>query len=163
MTVVTRSKKNNLNITPDRLDPASISDKTSYRKTSWSPEAARFMFRTFRSLWNLIALLPRCLSNFKAMWWFKLPISRLRDFTRTCDKMCHRILKQGHDVRATFALILNEYPTHLQIKLENKSDLTHLHNALPQNFTIHCCTIRLTESIKTTFMWNESTEVLCSK
>ena len=58
--------------------PASISDKTSY--------------------WNLTGtsatLLPRCLSNFKAIWWFKLPISRRRDLTRSYDKASYRILKR---------------------------------------------------------------------
>ena len=46
----------------------SLSGKTSYRKISWSLEAARFEFRLFQSLWNLTgtsaAALPRCLSNF---------------------------------------------------------------------------------------------------
>ena len=48
-----------------------LSGKTSYHKISWSPEAARFGFRLFQSLWNLTgisaALHPRCLSNFRAM------------------------------------------------------------------------------------------------
>ena len=47
----------------------SLSGKTSYRKISWSFEAARFGLKLFQSLWNLAgtsaALLPRCLSNFK--------------------------------------------------------------------------------------------------
>ena len=38
--------------------------------------------------------LPRCLSNFKAMWWFKLPISQLRGFARSYDKASFWILKQ---------------------------------------------------------------------
>ena len=47
-------------------------DKTSYCKISkQSLEAARFVFRIVRSLWNLTgtsaAGLPKCLSNFKAM------------------------------------------------------------------------------------------------
>ena len=37
----------------DILGPVSISDKTSYRKTSLSLEAARFILRTVRSLWHL--------------------------------------------------------------------------------------------------------------
>ena len=48
----------------------SLSRKTSYRKISWSFEAARFGFRRFQLLWNLTgtssATLPRCLSNFRA-------------------------------------------------------------------------------------------------
>ena len=50
----------------------SLSGRTSYRKISWSLEAARFIFRIFQSLWKLTgtsaAALPRCLSNFKAIY-----------------------------------------------------------------------------------------------
>ena len=67
----------------------SISDKTSYRNISQSLEGERFECRTVQ------ALLPMCLSNFEAMWWFKLPISRLRDFTRSYDKTSYWILKRG--------------------------------------------------------------------
>ena len=60
-------------------------------------EECRFV--NLRSLWNLTgtspAMLPMCLSDFKAMRSFKLPISRLRDFTRSYDKTSYRILKQG--------------------------------------------------------------------
>ena len=49
----------------------SLSGKTSYRKISWSLEAARFVFRLFQSRWNLTsisaAMLPRCLSNFRTI------------------------------------------------------------------------------------------------
>ena len=49
----------------------SLSGKTSYRKISWSLEAARFGFKHFQSLWNLTgtsaAVLPRCLWNFRAI------------------------------------------------------------------------------------------------
>ena len=49
----------------------SLSDKTSYRQISWSLEAARLSVIMIVSLWNLTgisaALLPRCLSNFKAI------------------------------------------------------------------------------------------------
>ena len=100
--------------------PVSISDKTSYRKISWSSrvghlwhlgtigsrsrslDATRFVFRIVRSLWNvtgtsaaLLAVLPMCLSDSKAIRWFKLLISRLRDFMRSYDKTSYRILKQG--------------------------------------------------------------------
>ena len=37
----------------DDQDQVSISDKTSYRKISWSLEAARFVFTIVRALWNL--------------------------------------------------------------------------------------------------------------
>ena len=73
----------------------SISDKMSRCKIPWSLEAARFVFKIVRSLWNLTgtsaALLSKCLSNFKAMRWFKLPISRLRDFMWSYDKTSYRI------------------------------------------------------------------------
>ena len=41
------------------------------------------------------AVLPMRLSNFKAIWWFELPISRLRVFTRSYDKTSYQILKCG--------------------------------------------------------------------
>ena len=51
--------------------PVSISVKTSYRKISWSLEAARLIVQITASLLNLTgtsaAVLPRCLSNFKAI------------------------------------------------------------------------------------------------
>ena len=87
------------------LHPVSISEKTCYRKISWSLEAARSVVRIVRSLWNLTgasaALLPMCLSNFKAIRQFKVPISWLRDFTRSYDKTYFRILRRGPGVSNT--------------------------------------------------------------
>ena len=64
------------------LGLVSISDKTSYYKISHSLEAARFVFRTVRSLWNFTgtsaALLPMCLLNLKVIRIFLPPISRSR-------------------------------------------------------------------------------------
>ena len=58
---------------------------TSYCKISRSLEAARFVFKIVRGLWNLTwtsaALLPMCLSSFKAMRSFKLPTSRRREIS----------------------------------------------------------------------------------
>ena len=72
----------------------SLSGKTSYRKISWSLEAAGFGFKLFQSLWNLAGtsaeLLPRCLSNFRAIRPLQHPISRLRDFTRFGGKASYR-------------------------------------------------------------------------
>ena len=77
--------------------PVSISDKTSYHKILQSLEAATFVLILLRSFWYLTdtsaTMLPMCLSNFKAMRQFKLPISRLRDFTRSYDKTSYSILK----------------------------------------------------------------------
>ena len=77
----------------------SLSDQTSYRKISWSLEAVRFGCKLFQSLWNLAgtsaALLPRCLSNFKAIRPLQNPISRLRDFTRFGDKTSCRLVDRG--------------------------------------------------------------------
>ena len=60
---------------------------------------ARFVFRIVRSLWNLTgtsaAVLPMCLSNFKAIRQLKVPISWLRDFTRSYEKTSFRILRRG--------------------------------------------------------------------
>ena len=62
--------------------PVSICDRSSYRKNSWSLEAARFDFRIVQSLWNLTgssaALLPKSLSDFKSMWYLNC---QSRDFT----------------------------------------------------------------------------------
>ena len=81
------------------LGPVSISEKTSFRKILSSLEAARFVFRIIRSLCNLTgtsaAVLPMCLSNFKAIRQFKVPISWLRDFTRSYEKTSFRILRRG--------------------------------------------------------------------
>ena len=77
----------------------SLSGKTSYRKISRSLEAARFGFKLFQSLWNLArtsaALLPRCLSNFRAIRPLQHPISRLRDFTRFGGKTSYRLVNRG--------------------------------------------------------------------
>ena len=77
----------------------SLSGKTSYRKISWSLEAARFGFKLFQSLWNLAgtsaALLPRCLSNFRSIWALQHPISRLRDFARFGGKTSYRLVNRG--------------------------------------------------------------------
>ena len=77
----------------------SLSGKTSYRKISWSLEAARFGFKLFQSLWILAgtsaALLPRCLSNFRAIRPLQHPISRLRDFTRFVGKTSYRLVNRG--------------------------------------------------------------------
>ena len=40
-------------------------------------------------------VLPMCLSNFKAIRQFKVPISWLRDFTRSYEKTSFRILRRG--------------------------------------------------------------------
>ena len=76
-----------------------LSGRTSYRKISWSLEAARFGIKLFQSLWNLAgtsaALLPRCLSNFRAMRPLQHPISRLRDFTRFGGKTSYRLVNRG--------------------------------------------------------------------
>ena len=80
----------------------SLSGKTSYRKISWSLEAARFGFRLFQSLWNLAgtsaAALPRCLSNFRAILPLQHPISRLRDFTRFGGKTSYLLVNRGPEL-----------------------------------------------------------------
>ena len=77
----------------------SLNGKTSYRKISWSLEAVRFRFKLLQSLWNLAgtsaALLPRCLSNFRAIRPLQHPISRLRDFTRFSGKTSYRLVNRG--------------------------------------------------------------------
>ena len=73
---------------------------------TWAPSqypkrrlSVRNSVRIVRSLWNLTgtsaAVLPMCLSNFKTIWQFKVPISWLWVFTRSCEKTCFRILRRG--------------------------------------------------------------------
>ena len=85
----------------------SLSGKTSYRKISWSLEAARFGFKLFQSLWNLestsAALLPRCLSNFRAIRPLQHPISRLRGFTRFGGKTSYRLVNRGPELGLNLA------------------------------------------------------------
>ena len=73
----------------------SLSGLTSYRKISWSFEAARSGFRLFRSLWNLTgtstAPLP-LLRDLGAIRWIWHPISRLWDFMRFGGKMLVRLV-----------------------------------------------------------------------
>ena len=87
----------------------SLSGKTSYSKISWSLEAARFGFKLFRSLWNLAgnsaALLPKCLSNFRAIRPLQHPISRLRDFTRFGGKTSYRLVNRDPDDECPHCLV----------------------------------------------------------
>ena len=84
---------------PPSLGLYSLSGKTSYRKISWSLEAARFGSKLLQSLLNLAgtsaALLPMCLSNFRAIRPLQHPISRLRDFTRFGGKTSYRLVTRG--------------------------------------------------------------------
>ena len=79
----------------------SLSGKTSYRQISWSLEAARLGVMIIAPLRNLTgssaALLPRGLSNFRAIGKVETRISRLRDFTRPCSKTSYRLVNRGPD------------------------------------------------------------------
>ena len=90
---------NSRKIPASNLRLYSLSGKTSYRKISWSLEAARFGFKLFQSLWNLAgtsaALLPSCLLNFRAIRPLQHPISRLRGFTRFGGKTSYRLVNRG--------------------------------------------------------------------
>ena len=77
----------------------SLSGRTSYRQISWSLEAARLGVIMIVSLWNLtgisVALLPRCLLNFRAIGKIQIRISRFRDFTRSCGRTSYRLVNRG--------------------------------------------------------------------
>ena len=72
----------------------SLSGRTSFRKNSWSLEAARFGFRFFQSLQSE---LPRRLLNFRAIRSLWYPISCLRDFMRSYGKTSVRLVNRGPD------------------------------------------------------------------
>ena len=77
----------------------SLSGKTPYHQISWSHGAARLDVILIVSHWNLAgisaALLPMCLSNFRAIRKVLTRISRLRDFTRFCGKTSVRLVNRG--------------------------------------------------------------------
>ena len=77
----------------------SLSGKASYRKISWSLEAARLDVMMIESLWNLTdistALLLRYLSNSRTIGKVYTRISWLRDFTRSCGKTSVRRVNRG--------------------------------------------------------------------
>ena len=68
----------------------SLSGWTSHHKNSWKLEAERLDVVMIVSLWNLTgisaALLPMCLSNFRAIEKVWTRISRFRNFARSCGK-----------------------------------------------------------------------------
>ena len=73
----------------------SLSGRTSYRKISWSVEAARFMFRLLQSLLNLTGISAAALPNVRAIESLQHPISRLRDTTRFGGKASSRLVNRG--------------------------------------------------------------------
>ena len=81
----------------------SLRGRTSYRKISWSLKAARLGFRLFQSLWNLIGtsatVLPRYLSNYRAIRSLWNLISRLRDFASFCDKTSVLLVNRSPGMR----------------------------------------------------------------
>ena len=82
--------------------PVSVYDKTSYkfsRKVS-KPGDLYLELSNRSQIWQAHRqhCCPKCLSNFKAMQWFKPPISRLRDFPRSHDTTSYRIMKRDPDI-----------------------------------------------------------------
>ena len=106
----------------------SQSGNTSYRQISWSLKAARLGIIMIVTLWNLTgisaALLPRGLSNFRAIGKVETQISRPRDFTRSCGKMSYRLMNispevtrmkrlKGHDnTLMSNSSLLHPHPVH---------------------------------------------------
>ena len=80
------------------LGPVSIYDKTSYREISQSFDGARSDVKRFVSLCVLTstsaAVLPSCLSNFRAIGQVQIRFPLLRDFAISYNKTSYRILKQ---------------------------------------------------------------------
>ena len=114
----------------------SLSGKTSYHKISWSLEAARFGSKLFQSLWNLAgtsaALLPRCLSNFRAML-LQHPISRLRDFTRFGGKTSYRLVNRGPGGCLNMNILSYQYRiSHYKDKMVAQP--SYLHNRNPHTW-----------------------------
>ena len=82
------------------LGPVSISGKTSYRKISWNLETTRLIVWIIPSLWDLTGTSAAVLHSSAACQISErsdnyIPISWLRDFTRSYNKTSYQILKQG--------------------------------------------------------------------
>ena len=92
----------------------SLSGKTSYRQVSWSLEATRLDVTMIASLRNLtgisVALLPKCLSNFRAIGKVKTRISRLRDFARSCGEKSVSLVDRGHEKSYKNTSIWRKHP-----------------------------------------------------
>ena len=79
-------------------DPISVSDKTlirlfKVRSREVSKPRDWFMFSRRFEIFDRdisLALLPRCLSNFRAMGQFQTQVLRLRDLTGSYDETSHR-------------------------------------------------------------------------
>ena len=91
-----------VSIHPNHLGLYWLSGMTSYPQISWSLEAARLDVIMIVSLWNLTAisaaLLPRCLSNFRAIGKSlnpNLAASKLREI---CGKTSVRLVNRGAGV-----------------------------------------------------------------
>ena len=86
------SSRNRIGIEPESWHRFNIWSDVSHCKILWSLEAARLVIYYIASLCNLTgttaAVLPRWLSNFRAIGLFCIQISRLRDFTRSYIKTC---------------------------------------------------------------------------
>ena len=97
------------------LSSVSIPDKTSYGKISQNHESARSDVTIFVSFWNLTGTLaavpPMYLSHFRAIRWFDIQISWLRDVARSYNITFNQILKQGpvtSDACPSWATVLAE-------------------------------------------------------
>ena len=93
----------------------SLSGQTSYRKMSWSLEAAKFGITFFQSLWHLTgtsaATLSIRLSNFKVIGPLSHAMSQLRDFSRFGSKTSVHLVNRGtgfpQQYRCAVALVFN--------------------------------------------------------
>ena len=97
----------------------SLRGKTSYCQISRSLEAARLDVIIILSLWNVTGisavLLPRCLSNFRAIGKVWTSTSLLRVSTRSCGTTSVRLLNRGTG------------NTLIWIHLNKRKHLAHLH------------------------------------
>ena len=130
----------------------SLSGKTSYRKISWSLEAARFGFKLFQSLWNLAgtsaALLPRCLSNFIAIRPLQHPISWLRDFTRFGGKTSYRLVNRGPGNRRSTCAIMIVTDTLVQ----NRRQCINNHHV---DCVLRTCAVILSYHVICVILWSQ--------
>ena len=77
----------------------SFRDNESFHQILWNLEATRYRFKVVQFFWNLTgvsaALLPRHLSDIRAMQWFQQPISQLPVFAKSHVKKSYRLVNKG--------------------------------------------------------------------
>ena len=129
------------------LDPVSITGKTPYREISWSLEALRLAVEIITWIFNLTgtsaAVLPRCLSNFRAIEQFQY---KSRDFESSRGLTKRRLSKYWNGALVSYleGLYCKLYWHFITLKLVAKNAIKYdqilqeIHSNWPP-LTVNAC------------------------